>query len=245
MATNPILDNFGDKTEQNILDDILIESIQFAGMDLYYLPRTRNNFDKVQYEDTQSSFEQAYLFEWYLDRDDSFEMPDFGAQGYFMNDSLKFQCSITRFRDEVYTKDATITRPKEGDLLFFPMNGRVFEITFVENKPYFYQLGELQLFEVDVRAFNMTNEVFNTGITEIDAIRPEVTSDTQDFVVKSDEGEIITGDDGAMVISDEFDQVQANSHPEQTTNKEFQSRINQQGVIDWSEKNPFADYQKY
>ena len=64
MATNPYFTaQTGVVSEQNLVEKMTIESIQIAGLDLVYIPRTINKFDKIFGEDVLSSFDSYATIE--------------------------------------------------------------------------------------------------------------------------------------------------------------------------------------
>ena len=60
------------------------------------------------------------------------------------------------------------TRPKEGDLIYFPLGDRLFEIKFVEHEQPFYQLKKTYVYELRCELFRYEDEVIDTDITDID-----------------------------------------------------------------------------
>jgi hypothetical protein len=60
------------------------------------------------------------------------------------------------------------TRPKEGDLIYFPLGDRLFEIKYVEHEKPFYQLQGLYTYELRCELFRYEDEVIDTGVDEID-----------------------------------------------------------------------------
>ena len=62
----------------------------------------------------------------------------------------------------------TPTRPREGDLVYFPLGQRLFEVKFVEHEDPFYQLGKNYVFQLKCELFEYENEVIDTTIEQID-----------------------------------------------------------------------------
>ena len=60
------------------------------------------------------------------------------------------------------------TRPREGDLVFFPLGNRLFEVKFVEHEDPFYQLGKNYVYKLQCELFEYEDEVIDTGVEEID-----------------------------------------------------------------------------
>jgi len=75
MATNPYF-RYNATSEQNLYEDLIIESLQFYGQDLYYLPREIVNEDKIFGDDIPSKFSSAYKIEMYIEN-----VEGFGGEG--------------------------------------------------------------------------------------------------------------------------------------------------------------------
>ena len=65
------------------------------------------------------------------------------------------------------------TRPLEGDLIWFDMAQKMFEIQFVEHQAIFYQLGRLPVYDLSCEFFEYSSEDIDTGIPEIDAVEAD------------------------------------------------------------------------
>jgi hypothetical protein len=157
--------------EQTLIEDLIIESIRMYGLDVWYIPRTLGAKDDLLNEDDLSIFNQAYMIEMYVKNVEGFEgdgqfLSKFGLQ---IRDSMTLSVAMRRFTEDVSSNSGQI-RPNEGDLIYFPLNRKVFEVMYVDNKPIFYQLGSLQMYDLRCELFEFSNEVFNTGIPEIDVI---------------------------------------------------------------------------
>lgn len=168
MAINKYFGDF--RNEQKLLNDLTIETIQAMGRDVYYIPREYVKLDRLFGEDILSKFTYAYPIEMYVQ-----DTYSFGGQsdvvskfGIEITDRLTLQVSITRFNDEICTKNSDITRPREGDLVYFPLSKHLFEINFVKNKIPFYQHGALTTYTLVCELFTYSSETIDTGNTDID-----------------------------------------------------------------------------
>jgi hypothetical protein len=88
-------------------------------------------------------------------------------------------------------------RPKEGDLVFFPLTNKVFQIMFVEHETPFYQTGALPTFDITCELFVYSDEKMDTDIDAIDVIEQK-QSFVRTFELSSisgtfSEGEAVTG----------------------------------------------------
>lgn len=170
------------RPEQNLLEDILIESMKIMGHDVYYIPRKIVKQDFILNEDVISSFDASFSIEMYVESVDGFEgdgdlMTKFGLE---VRDQVKLVCSRRRWNALIgrhgYTNDAV--RPREGDLIYFPIAGGLFEIKFVEDKIPFFQLGGTGDTKAVIPTFTLTCELFeysgqeiDTGVPDVDAIQ--------------------------------------------------------------------------
>ena len=177
MPTNMYINNFESSPEQNLIHDLLIESIKFYGMDMYWIPRTTSSqADQILGEDTQSSFTQAYPIEMYIKNVEGFEGEgDFLSKfGLDIRDQATFTLSIRRF-EQLEAEEtlpiggtALFARPREGDLIYFPLNKKIFEIQFVEHESLFYNAGTLPVYDLRCELYVYNNQSVSTGIAEID-----------------------------------------------------------------------------
>jgi len=160
------------KSEQNLYEDLIIESLGIYGQDVYYIPRTLVNRDNVLNEDPASTFDDAYLLEMYIENTEGFEGAGdlYSKFGLEIRDDATFIVSRRRWETRVGIFDDNIIdpRPQEGDLIFLPMTNSFFEISFVEDDSPFYQLSNLPVYKMQCTLFEYNDEDFDTGITAVD-----------------------------------------------------------------------------
>ena len=163
--------NIGLKSEQNLYEDIALESIKIFGYDMMYLPREILNQDNVTGEDIMSRFEDAYPIEMYIENVDGFDGEGdlFTRFGVEIRDAATFVVARRRFHQSVSTYEE-FDRPREGDLIYMAMSDTIFEIMHVDNETSFYQLENLPLFKMRVELFEHAGEDFDTGIEDIDIL---------------------------------------------------------------------------
>lgn len=172
MAVNPYYNHltFQNTNEQGLIDNLIIESIKNYGMDVYYIPRTANKIDRIFGEDILKSFETYYIIEMYFDTPGGYKGGSFAAQfGYQIGKETSFVVSHTRFTEEVQQDDEYV-RPKEGDLIYMPLTGQLWEIKWCNHEHIFYQLGKVYVWQLGVEQFQYSSEIIDTGISEIDTI---------------------------------------------------------------------------
>jgi hypothetical protein len=169
MAVNPYFYNYGN--EQNLVEDMTIEIIKATGQDCLYVPRQYLNIDKIFGENPASSFTKTYTIEMYLQSYKGFEGTDIISQfGIEIKDKVTLIFARKRFNEEVTINDVAITRPREGDLIYFPLSKSLFEINFVEHENPFYPLGKLYSYYITAELFTYSYEKINTNISYIDSV---------------------------------------------------------------------------
>lgn len=177
MATNFYFDHYSNRSEQNLIEDLTIESIKMYGIDLIYLPRNIVERDDIFGEDIITKFSSKYMVEMYVETVDGFEggqdvLAKFGLQ---IVDQATFIVSKRRFNEII----PEMVRPAEGDLIFFPLSNTMFEVNHVEHENPFYQLGKLYTYKLTVEAFSYSHEEFDTGVPIIDDININLSSDNE------------------------------------------------------------------
>lgn len=161
------------RSEQNLYEDLVIESLKIFGQDVYYIPRTLVNRDNILGEDPASSFDDAYLIEAYIENQDGFEGAGdlYQKFGLEIRDEANFIISKRQWEKLIGLYNNTldsIERPKEGDLIFLPLSNSFFEITFVEHEQPFYQLSNLPVYKLTCSLFEYSDEQIETGVDLID-----------------------------------------------------------------------------
>lgn len=244
MATNFYFNNFAASNEQGLYEDLIIESIKIYGEDMYYVPRVLANYDPLLGEDASSQYNHAILVELYIKSIDGFTgdgnfMSKFGLQ---IRDQVVFSIAQRTFNQEV----AIITdqvRPNEGDLIYFPLNRKCFQIKFVNKFEMFYQFGALQTWELTCELFEYSNEQFNTGVAEIDAIQQNYSTNILDYTLLDEEGNYLIDEDGNYFVVEGYDTGAINLAEEnniiQSGSENFP--IGSDDFIDFTEKDPFSE----
>jgi hypothetical protein len=166
---NPYFQNY--QPEQDLVEGITIEIIQATGVDCYYIPRDYLSIDKIFGEDPGSYFDNAYVLEMYLQSFRGFEGNDVITQfGLEIKDKVNLVFARKRFKQEVTDKNGSITRPREGDLIYFPPSKSLFEINFVEHENPFYPLGRLYSYFITAELFTYSYEKLSTSIEAVDQL---------------------------------------------------------------------------
>lgn len=187
MALNPFFLQ-GTRNEQFLVQDIINEQLKIYGIDVIYLPRKIFKTDDIIREIQSSKFDDSFSLEAYLNNYDGYApdsdiMTKFGLR---LKNEISLTISRERFEEFIVPflegissgiRDGLITdydfadlisRPKEGDLIYFPLGERLFEIKRVESEKPFYQLGSNYVYELSCELFEYENELIDTSIEELD-----------------------------------------------------------------------------
>ena len=176
MALNPFFLQ-GSQSEQRLVQSLINEQLQIYGVEVTYIPRKFVRKQTIIKEVQSSAFDDNFLLEAYVN---TFE--GYGGQGDIMTkfgvslrDELTVTISKERFEDFISPflsadDDYELsTRPREGDIIFFPLGARLFEVKFVEHEDPFYQLGKNYVYQLKCELFEYEDEVIDTGIDVIDS----------------------------------------------------------------------------
>tara|TARA_B110000902_G_scaffold262091_1_gene338228 strand:- start:118 stop:1101 length:984 start_codon:yes stop_codon:yes gene_type:complete len=160
------------KSEQNLYEDLIIESLKIFGQDAYYLPRTIINRDEIFGEDSSSKFDDAYMIEAYIENSDGFEGEGdlYSKFGLEIRDEATFIISRRQWQRfiGINYSNTTYPKPDEGDLIYLPLSNSFFEIKFVEEEQPFYQLSNLPVYKLNCALFEYNDEDMETGVAAID-----------------------------------------------------------------------------
>ena len=256
MALNTIFNQGGGlssglSNEQTLINNLYTEAIKIYGFDVFYIPRTLVNLDKVFREDELSKFTSAHAIEMYLQSVDGYEgegdfLSKFGVE---IRDRASFVVVKDRWTAEVDNNASLIVegRPNEGDLIYLPLTKGLFEIKFVEHENIFYQLNQIYTYRLDVEKFVYSSEVFNTGVSAVDAIEDARSTDMFNYEVRlEDNSGAILLENGFKLIKEDYKLVDttttattSQSIAPLAQNREF--GLNADSIVDFSVSNPFGD----
>jgi len=177
MALNPFFLQ-GSQSEQRLVQELINEQLRMYGVDVTYIPRKIVNKDTIFNEIESSKFDDNYTIEAYVNTYEGHSgagdiLTKFGMS---LRDELTITISKERYDDfiasflESESDDEIIlsSRPREGDLVYFPLGQRLFEVKFVEHEDPFYQLGKNYVYQLKCELFEYEDEVIDTTIGEID-----------------------------------------------------------------------------
>ncbi len=177
MALNPFFLQ-GSASEQRLVQELINEQLKIYGVEVIYIPRKFVRKETILKEVSSSKFDDNYAIEAYINTYEGYTgqgdiLSKFGVS---LKDELSLVISRERFEDFIApfleaSDDDEIelsSRPREGDLIYFPLGQRLFEVKFVEHEQPFYQLGKLYVYELKCELFEYEDEVIDTSIDEID-----------------------------------------------------------------------------
>ena len=175
MALNPFFLQ-GSQGEQRLVQNLINEHLKIYGIEVTYIPRKFVNKESIMEEVSASKFDDNFSIEMYVNSYDGYSgagdvLTKFGMS---LRDEVELTVSKERFEEFIapfMNSDQDIelsSRPREGDLVFFPLGARLFEIKFVEHEDPFYQLGKNYVYKLKCELFEYEDEVIDTTIDLID-----------------------------------------------------------------------------
>lgn len=237
--TNVFFNNFQSSQEQILIEDLVIESIKIYGHDVFYCPRTLVNKDEIYGEDSISRYDTQYMVEMYIKN-----VMGFQGEGDFMskfNLQIRDQMTLTiarrTFFDEIGNVES-LDRPQEGDLIYFPLNKKIFVVKFVEHEAIFYQLGALQTYDLNCELWEYSNEILNTGIEDIDKLQKQYSFDMSGYGIFTEDKYVLKSEDGYDLIQEQYD-FSSQVGDSLEDNVEIQAEADD--VLDFSERDPFSE----
>ncbi len=182
MALNPFFLQ-GSPGEQRLVQELINEQLKIYGIEILYIPRKFVRKETIIREVTSSRFDDNFALEAYVSNYDGYAgsgdiLTKFGMS---LKDELtiiisreRFEDFISPFLDGMDSEEIILsTRPREGDIIYFPLGKRLFEVKFVEHEQPFYQLGKTYVYELKCELFEYEDEIggfsnANSTVEEID-----------------------------------------------------------------------------
>ena len=227
MAINPYFNNYNYAPTQDLIEEIVLESIKQYGIEVYYIPKKFNKLDKMFGEDILQEYKNVFKIEMYLENFTQMagEREIISKFGLEIKDEFSLIVSKKRFEYEVAklsvmdSRPVQIESPMMGDLIYFPLTKGLFEIKYVDNKHIFYQQGKIYTYKVNCELYKYSYEKFNTGVDDVDSIEKNLTK-------------------GIDVDSDGVpDYITKNQGPDDNTTVQDDGN----DIIDFSEIDPFSE----
>ena len=85
--------------------------------------------------------------------------------------------------------------------------------------------------------FEYSSEDLDTGISTIDAIETAYSQDMLEFQVKLENGSLLLNERNGSIITEDYSVGKS----EPIDNADFDSLVTLEGILDFSEKNPFGE----
>lgn len=177
MPVSVYFNNQGATREQFLVEDLIIESIRNHGIDIYYLPRSSHSvLDQLFGDDPVKYYNKAYKIDMYLETFNDFE----GQQEFFSKFGLQIdktaRVAVAKRTFNRLVPSSVRLIPKEGDLIFLPIQQKLMEVRFVEEEKNFFQLGKVQpyMFSLSIETFKYNGELLDTGISDIDELTDNI-----------------------------------------------------------------------
>ena len=181
MALNPFFLQ-GTSSEQRLIQDLVNEHLRMYGVEVVYIPRKFVNTKTIIEEVQSSRFDDNFAIEAYVNTYDGYSgagdiLTKFGMS---LRDELLITISKERFEDFIAPFLGALddgsgegeiilsTRPREGDLVYFPLGQRIFEVKFVEHEDPFYQVGKNYVYKLSCELYQYEGEKIDTEFDEID-----------------------------------------------------------------------------
>ena len=186
MALNPFFLQ-GSPGEQRLVQELINEHLKIYGVEVLYIPRKFVRKDTIFREVTSSRFDDNFSIEAYVNNFEGYGgsgdiLTKFGMS---LRDELTLIISKERFEDFISpflegmdeNEIVLTTRPREGDIIYFPLGQRLFEVKFVEHEQPFYQLGKTYIYELKCELFEYEDEI--GGFSDISTVVDEIDGTLQ------------------------------------------------------------------
>ena len=233
--------------EQILMEDLIIETIQIYGHDVFYLPRNVVDEDDLFNEDAISRFDDAYQIEMYIKNVDGFEgegdfLSKFGLQ---IKDQITFTVSRRIWEDHIGSLQGEL-RPNEGDVVYFPLTQKFYQINFVEHEAVFYQFGQLTTYDLVCELMDYGGAVIDSGSELIDAGAESNVRPLSDYVIHfgiqgGQQGlDQWVDENGNVFVLEEYIAIDETLDAEYD-NADFDTEITSGSVLDFTEADPFSE----
>ena len=229
------------RSEQNLYEDLIIESLKIYGQDIYYLPREVISTDNILGEDQASKFDDAYMIEAYIEGTEGFEGQGdlYSKFGLEVRDEVNFVISRKIWDRYIGFDSDAGTRPREGDLIFLPLSNKFFEVMFVEHEQPFYQLSNLPVYRLQCSLYEYNDEDIDTGLDVIDTLEQTIsyqvtleysTSGNNHLAIGERVTQVLTRDGDSNPVTSVFATVQSMTKISNTAGRVQLSQIGVTGV---------------
>lgn len=249
MSTSVFFNNYMASGEQILIEDLIIESIQIYGHDVFYLPRSVVEEDDIFNEDAISRFDAAYQIEVYIKNVDGFEgegdfLSKFGLQ---IKDQITFTVARRIWEDHIGSLSTQgQLRPNEGDVIYMPMTQKFYQVSFVEHEAVFYQFGQLTTYDLVCELMDYGGAIIDSGSDYIDAGAEAHVRALSDYVIhfgiQGGQGGLDqwVDENGDVFVYEEYIAIDETLDKEYD-NADFDSEISSASILDFTESDPFSE----
>lgn len=237
MVTSQYFDNYTFTSEQELFEDLIIESIRQYGVDIYYINRQLPSYDSTFNETEYSIFNNPILVEMYIQDTQGFQgdgefLSKFGIQ---VTEQLVLTLANRVFENDIkpyQQKD----RPQEGDLLFIPFTKSLYQIKFVNVHPFYYKFGTLETYNITCELYQGNSDKFETGIKDIDDVYNKATQDSTTYEIMAEDGSFVISEEGYYIIDESYiiDNITPFAENESFEKEGFK-------FINFSDSDPFSE----
>lgn len=180
--------------------------------------------DQITFTIAKRRFEQSVTPS--LMAEDGFNIVTEDTNMYLAGDSNKIEIETTDY-------SVDYQRPREGDLIYFPMVDKIFEIKYTDYEAMFYQFGKLQVYNLECELFEYSSERFNTDVAVIDDIESLFNQDYGNYTVLMENSDNFQLEDGGLLTDEE---ASVESKDAQANNSLYENEV--EDIVDWSDKSP-------
>ena len=154
----------GSQGEQGLVQDLINEQLRMYGLDCHYIPRKLMTSRTIMREVTESRFDQAFPLEAYLMNVDGYAgqgdiLTKFGVrvttEATFVISRERFEESVAPFLEQQEDDYDVSNRPREGDLIFFPLGRECLKLSLWNMKDHSTNYKRTMFINYNVNSLNM------------------------------------------------------------------------------------------
>lgn len=166
--------------ESDLFEQLVTEQVKIYGFDVHYIFRKFQKLDALFGEDPISKFDKSFQIEMFVSNYEFFETQNkiMNKFGLDLQDSVTLMVAKKRFGEES-AKYGTDLVPNEGDLIYFPEYGGLYEIKYVGTRNSFFA------YELSCELFRYSGEQIDTEIQEVDEIEDTLVTSIRKFTLSS------------------------------------------------------------
>ena len=222
---------------QELIEDLIMGALKQNGINFLLIPKENFVRDDLFGDDLFGKYEKSLNLIGYVKNVDSFEGQGdiFSRFGLSIADSMTVTISKKQWTEVQQGKlEVDRKQPMDGDLLWFPVFNKMFEITHVEREPTFYQFGKLYTFDLQCELYKFNQDEFDTGVDFIDDLN-DYNRDTAPANLVFENDEVMSTESGEEIVSQNYSIEDKDNLANNTL---IQDKI--EDIVDFGEKSPFT-----